>query len=338
MKKLLFTLALCLTAGGAMAQQEEQGQQTQPEQGVLTAGQPFEGELEIETYENYSEYLQRMGNSLYFNGVHKLKIILKGSKVHVIDETTGCHVIANDGTPAGSSESNEPATPAKRGRGAGLLGGNKSKVNSGNDSGMSYIHFCDLTKTGLDFGTNINAMRVFLNQKDLNISNSNAPITSYTFAPTSTKKTILDKECVLYQGDINRKMGGMDQNYEVKAWVSDIVAPAGFKWALYCLETPGIPLKYSYKYDGGHVSVMNVGELSMYYEADVTKITPREVSDSEFEVPADYKISKGAKNAFALMNYYKGIKKQLVKAGIKGAPNETKSSGVHYQTNDEWDF
>ena len=102
MKKLLFTLALCLTAGGAMAQQEEQGQQTQPEQGVLTAGQPFEGELEIETYENYSEYLQRMGNSLYFNGVHKLKIILKGSKVHVIDETTGCHVIANDGNPAGS--------------------------------------------------------------------------------------------------------------------------------------------------------------------------------------------------------------------------------------------
>ena len=312
MKKLLFTLALCLTAGGAMAQQEEQGQQTQPEQGVLTAGQPFEGELEIETYENYSEYLQRMGNSLYFNGVHKLKIILKGSKVHVIDETTGCHVIANDGTPAGSSK-------------------------SGNDSGMSYIHFCDLTKTGLNYGTNINAMRIFLSEKDLKIYNSNAPITSYTFAPTSTKKTILDKECVLYQGDINRKMG-MDQNYEVKAWVSDIVAPAGFKWALYCLETPGIPLKYSYKYYGGHVSVMNIGELSIYYEADVTKITPREVSDSEFEVPADYKISKGAKNVFALLKYYKGIKKELVKAGIKGAPNETKSSGVHYQTNDEWDF
>ena len=83
---------------------------------------------------------------------------------------------------------------------------------------------------------------------------------------------------------------------------------------------------------------MNVGELSIYYEADVTKITPREVSDSEFEVPADYKISKGAKNAFALMNYYKGIKKELVTAGITGAPNDTKSSGVHYQTNDEWDF
>ena len=62
------------------------------------------------------------------------------------------------------------------------------------------------------------------------------------------------------------------------------------------------------------------------------------VADEEFNIPNDYKISKGAKNAFALMKYYKGIKKQLEKLGIKGESNDKKTTGVHYKTDDEWNF
>lgn len=260
----------------------------------------FEGEITYETYENYSDFILRMPNSMYFNGVHKMRLILKGNKMHLIDETTKCHVIADNSVP-------------------------------------SYVHYCDLTKTGMDYGNNIGSMQI-LSKGNIDVGGQVSPITCYTFAPTSTKKNIMDKECTLYQGDINRNMGGMEQKYEVKAYVSDIMAPAGYKWLLFCLDTPGIALKYSYKYDGGHVSIMNVGELSFYYEADVTKIMPREVADDEFNIPADYRVSKGAKNAFALMKYMKGVKKQLEKLGIKGESNDKKTTGVHYKTDDEWDF
>lgn len=260
----------------------------------------FEGEIAFETYENYSDYILRMSNSISVNGVHKMRLILKGDKMHLIDETTKCHVVADNSVP-------------------------------------SLVHFCDLTKTGMDYGKNIGAMQIFA-KGSIEVSGQASPITSYTFAPTTTKKSIMDRECTLYQGDINRSMGGMEQKYEVKAYVSDIAAPAGYKWLMFCLDTPGIAMKYSYKYDGGHVSVMNVGELSIYYEADVTKITPREVADDEFAIPADYKISKGAKNAFALMKYMGGVKKQLEKQGIKGESNDKKTTGVHYKTDGEWDF
>lgn len=260
----------------------------------------FEGEITYETYENYSDFLIRASNSVFFNGVHKIRLILKGNKMHLIDETTKCHVIADNSVP-------------------------------------SYVHYCDLTKTGMDYGNNIGSMQI-LSKGNIDVGGQVSPITCYTFAPTSTKKNIMDKECTLYQGDINRNMGGMEQKYEVKAYVSDIMAPAGYKWLLFCNDTPGIALKYSYKFDGGHVSMMSIDELSAYYEADVTKIMPREVADDEFNIPADYRVSKGAKNAFALVKYMKGVKKQLEKLGIKGESNDKKTTGVHYKTDDEWDF
>ena len=49
---------------------------------------PFEGEITFETYENYSDYLLWMANSISFNGVHKMRLILKGNKMHLIDEPT----------------------------------------------------------------------------------------------------------------------------------------------------------------------------------------------------------------------------------------------------------
>ena len=36
------------------------------------SNEKFEGEITFETYENYSDYILRTGNSIYFNGVHKI--------------------------------------------------------------------------------------------------------------------------------------------------------------------------------------------------------------------------------------------------------------------------
>ena len=165
-----------------------------------------------------------------------------------------------------------------------------------------------------------------------------SPLSTNTFAATSTTKDILDTSCKMYEGDINHTMGGMYQNYHVKAYVSDTPAPAGLKCAFYGLDVPGVLTKCIIKYDGGHVSTMSIGEMSFYIEMDVTKITARQVSDDEFNVPSDYKISKSSNNAFALMKYYKGIKKELEKRGVKGGDKSQKSTGVHYKTDGEWDI
>ena len=118
------------------------------------SNEKFEGEITFETYENYSDYILRMGNSIYFNGVHKMRLILKGDKMHLIDETTKCHVVVDNSVP-------------------------------------SYVHFCDLTKTGMDFEKNIGAMQL-LSKGSIEVSGQAAPITSYTFAATDTKRNVMD--------------------------------------------------------------------------------------------------------------------------------------------------
>ncbi len=276
---------------------------------------PFEGEIVYETYENYSDYLKSMCNSIYFDGVHKIRVILKGAKVHVIDETTKCHTIAN----------------------ADII----DLVNNGskNNEQGGFVHFCELTKTGLDFTKNT-VYQTVLSASDLHYADGSVAKTSiYSFAKNNTGKEIMGEKCFLYQGSINHMIGSStEQKYDVKAYVSDIIVPKGYNLSLYGLQIPGIAMKWIIKYDGGHVNVLNIGELSFYIEADVVEVKPRSVSDDEFIIPSDYKIYRGSSNPFTLIKYYKGIKKQLEKLGVKGGDRSQKTSGVHFKTNGEWDF
>lgn len=266
----------------------------------LKAQEPFEGELVYETYENYSDYILKMANSIYFNGVHKMRLIVKGDKVHVIDETTGAHV--------------QTDAAAK-----------------------TFMHYFTPTKTGIDMTSNVESQLVLIN-RDINYSKTVGKLKEYTFAPTGRKVEILGHQCVVNEGRILRVMGGMDQTYDAKAYTAeDLVAPSGLYFALMGLELKNVPLKWLWKYDGGHVG-FGVGELSMYQECDVVEIIPREVKDEEFALPTDYSITKKAMNAFALMKYYSGVRKQMEAAGIKGGENSEKTTGVHFKTEGEWGF
>lgn len=267
---------------------------------VVYAQEIFEGEIAYQTFEQYSDYLLRMGNSIVFNGVHTIRLILKGSKVHVIDETTGCHIVCDD-------------------------------------DAKTYIHYCDHTKTGLDISSNIESQLMLL-PRDITYSNFTAVLKSNSFGKTETTKALLGKSCTLYEGTMVRDVT-MINTYDIKAYVADsIVAPSGYKYHNQGMDIPNIALYWAFKYDGGHVGVFGVGELSFYIEADVTEIIPRVVNDDEFSVPSDYKISTKAKNGFAIMKYYNGVKKQLESLGIKGGEKNEKQSGVHYKTEGEWDF
>lgn len=263
---------------------------------------PFEGEIVYETYENICDWMVRMGNSIYFNGVHKVHLTVKGSKFHQYDETTGCHVVGDSDT-------------------------------------QTFIHYCDHTKTGMDFSKNIEGQLMLL-PRDITYNNFTAVLKSNTFSKTDSTKTILGHECNLYSGTMVRDMS-MLQTYDIWAYVaSDIPAPAAYNYHIWGMDVPNIALKWIFKYDGGHVGIMNVGELSSYIEADVIEINPKEVDDQEFVVPETYEIAptKKSQNAFALMKYYKGVRQQLEKLGIKGGEQSEKTSGIHYKTDGEWDF
>lgn len=296
----------------------------------LPAGASFEGEIVYETFENYSDYILKMGNSIYFNGVHKIRLIIKNNWMHMIDETTGCHIIVND--------AKAQAIMAKLNKKNNISLATLAESRSNNS--YSYVHFCDHTKSGLDM-SDAPGTQYFLSPEETSYATGQkAPIVTNTFAKTEEAKNIMDQDCPLYAGQIVRDMGGMNQTYDVKAWVNEsLVAPAGYKWNLYGLDIPAIALKWVMRYDGGHISMANVGELSYYIEADVTSITPRPVDDSEFDIPAGYKIKAGgSSDAFKMMSYYNGVRKELVKRGIKGGDNSQKTSGVHYKTDGEWDF
>lgn len=304
---------------------------------IMSQGQentPFEGEIVYETYENYSDYILKMPNSIYFNGVHKIRLILKGNWMHMIDETTGCHIIVNNE----SAQEIMKAQNQKKTR--GTLGALSTLSQNRSNNSCSFVHFCDHTKTGLDMSDAPGTQYILSSGVISYADGSKAPVTTNTYSKKEEAKNILEQNCPLYAGQIVRKMGGMDQTYDIKTWVSDkLIAPEGYKWNLYGLDVPGIALKWAMKYDGGHISIMSVGELSYYIEADVVEITPRTVSDEEFNIPEGYNIKTGGtSNALKIMGYYKSVKKELVKRGIKGGDNSQKTTGVHYKTDGEWDF
>ena len=277
-------------------------------QNVLSPEQPFEGEIVYETFEHWSDAIKKQANFSYFNGVHKIRLILKGEKMHMIDETTKIHYVADGAAP-------------------------------------SYTEYCEWTQKGyIQDHRNVEIQEV-LAPRDIYCFGETYRLVSNTFSEKSEEKTVLDYPCKLYEGDICRKILNK-QNYSIKAYVSNLVAPAGYKWSLLGLNIPGIALKCRMKLNLGHVNGLGIvksGEFSCYKEADVVEIIPRTVSDEELVVPSNYKIVSGM-NGFATIRYQKEVKKALKEHGIIGengdvvGDNSNKTTGVHYQTDEEWDF
>ena len=205
----------------------------------------FEGEIVYETYEQYSDYLLKMPQSIYFNGVHRVRLIVKGDMMHMIDETTGCHIIADNAAAkaimnhgSGRGKNNQSETSRRKRTNAYTKAYDKA-ANNGNAlsnlaanrrNGGAVVHFCDHTKTGLDMSDAPGIMYI-LGACDISYATGQkAPLKSNTFAKTDETLTIMEQNCPLYAGRIVRSMGGMDQTYDVKTWVSEeLPASEGYK-------------------------------------------------------------------------------------------------------------
>lgn len=270
---------------------------------VYSTPTQFEGEILYETYERYSDKVMEMQGSVYVNGVHKYKLIVKGNKMHCIDLTTKYHLIY---------ESSQPQMRA----------------------------YSEHTNTGVDISHPFMFNQIWL-LKPGSINASLGPavisfeLVSNTFAPTTTTKTILGHQCTLNKGKIVRKDNSQTLTYDVQAYTAnDIIAPSGYSYNVYGLDIQNIALKWIMN----NVIDSSYGDLQTYIEADVTQITPRTVDDSEFDIPSGVTITV-FKNMFsgnAVMKVYKSIRNIYLNNGIAGGDISEKTTGVHLYDNDEW--
>ncbi|MDE7397491.1 MAG: hypothetical protein K2M98_07170 [Muribaculum sp.] len=276
---------------------------------------PFEGELQLTTFINLCDYINNSGMMAGGNGIHYQTLVLKGDKGKLIDKTTGATTVWD--------------------------------LSKG-----EYVTFIDELKKGLSYENNLDAI-LMLAPRDTKIYGKYLQkLLSNTIAVTGTAQNIDGHDCVEMKGTIVREQGGMESKFGIKVFCDSAIAvPSGYAAAIYGLEVPGLPMKWTYQYDGGHVPV--AGELSVYMETTVTDIQPRSVDDSEFARPTTQKPRRGetpdpnvlsgykmtkTTSPMSMMGYFKAANK-FAKEKIAADKASGNQDGYDsFQTSGEWDF
>lgn len=283
-KTLAFALALLLSQAVNITAQD--------------SSTPFEGEIHLTSFANYCDYINKSGLVAGGNGIHRQKLVLKGDKGKLIDETTGIITIWD--IPAGQ-----------------------------------YVTFIDDLKKGLSYEKNIDAILVLAPRDTRIYDKFDQKLTSNTIADTGEKQEINGHACNEIKGTVVREQGGMQSKYGIKAYYDpSIIMPPALIGATYGLEIPGMPMKWSHSYDGGHVPM--AGELSYFMEVTVDEIIPRAVNDNEFTVPA-YKMTKTS-NPMSMMGYLKNANKHATKKIEEDKKAGNQDAYSSFKTTDEWDY
>ena len=276
---------------------------------------PFEGEIHFNTFANYCDYINKNGLMPGGNGIHSQTLIIKGDKGKLIDNTAGTTTVWDMSTG-------------------------------------DYVTFVEELKKGLEYKDNIDAILVLAPRDTKIYGKYIQKLLSNTIALTNEVSELEGRPCVELKGTIVREQGGMESKYGIKVFCDTTIAmPKGCEPALYGLSLPGLPMKWSYKYDGGRVPM--VGELSAYWESTVTDVIPREVSDSEFARPGSKKSKRGepedpnvltgykmttTSNTMSMMGYFKAVNKNT-QARIEKERQSGEQEGYDsFQTSGEWEF
>ncbi len=276
---------------------------------------PFEGEIQLTTFANFCDYINNNGLMAGGNGIHHQTLVLKGDKGKLIDKTTGATTVWD--------------------------------LSNG-----EYVTFVEELKKGLSYEDNLDAI-LMLAPRDTKIYGKYLQkLLSNTIAQTGASQNINGRDCVEMKGTIVREQGGMESKFGIKALCdTTIPVPSGFAAAIYGLEVPGLPMQWSYQYDGGHVPV--VGELSAFMETTVTDIQPRAVDDSEFARPSTQKPRRGetpdpnvltgykmtkTTNPMSMMGYFKAANKYAKEKIAADKASGNQDGYDSFQTSGEWDF
>lgn len=259
----------------------------------------FQGELDITLFTNFCDYINDHGLAAGGNGVHKQKLILKGYDGKLIDETTGIITIWN--IPKGV-----------------------------------FVTFIPETGKGLSYEGNLDS-QLTLAPRDTKIYDKyEQKLLTNTVADTDETIT---EDGIIYKtlkGTMVREQGGMQSKFGIKAvYNPQMETPPAIFGALGGLEIPGMPKSWSQGYDGGHVAM--AGELSYFMEGTVDKVTPREVNDTEFEIPANIKFVKSS-SPVKMMGYLKDANKYVTQKIAEDRQKGNQSDYDNFRTNDEWDY
>lgn len=284
-----------------------------------TAQEVFEGEIVYETFENYSDAMLKLQTySPMYNGVHRCRLIIKGDKAHIIDETTHSHRLYIPFTS---------------------INGRKGFSTSANPGNIAWLWYSDDIENALFYDTDASLLPVLAN-KDLTIGEgmfaTTLKIEEYDFSPKDKTKEFCGANCSLYSGKMSRNTLGRIGVVKGEFWIDKTVKmPELYKIINYGVECDD-RLIYAYSYNSNQGHVKGSGEVSTYIEMNVIKVIPRTVSDSEFEIPASKKFNNGY--SMKALKAQKDIAKQLTKIGIKALDEDMKTTGVHFKTEDEWNF
>lgn len=260
---------------------------------------PFEGDIVVTTFANYCDYINKQGLLPGGNGIHRVRYTFKGDKGKSVDETTGIVTVWD--------------------------------VNA-----KDYRTYIEDLKKGLSYEKNFDAIMVLAPRNTRIYEKFDQNLISNTVKETGATEEMDGILCKEIKGTMVREQGGMNSKYGIKAYYDPAIpVPASVYVALYGLETPGLPMKWSHSYDGGHVAM--VGELSYFMESTVESVEPREVKDEEFAVPSTIKFSKTS-NAMSMMKYLKDANKYAQNKIAEDAKKGNQSGISSFTTSDEWDY
>lgn len=144
------------------------------------------------------------------------------------------------------------------------------------------------------------------------------------------KATFDGHDCEVYEGTQTVKFG----TNTIEVWSDECISvPNAIRSVIWNLPFSGLPIKYTVSQQ---LKAPIIGKLSSYMAGELTNMTAKEMSDSDFMPSSDIKI-KESDSPFKILSLIKDNTKQLKKQGIYPTDAE-KETDVTYKIEDEWDF
>lgn len=208
----------------------------------------FEGELNYRNFENHNNAARKLSDGISYNGARNVKILIKGNKMHIIDESLHMHTL--------------------------LLP----------DEDYAII-YSDLLKRGIR-GTYRSYAMTFPNKKDS--SSFSLIERNEIVKKLDVKKNIIGYDCIGYKTTIKAGEKGKESNFagENEIWLTTKYAlPTEYYYYLNNIDINGIVLKSTTRSTG---KVPFIGNISSFVASEIKSIIPRYVEDSLMQVPVGY--------------------------------------------------
>lgn len=233
----------------------------------------FEGEIVYRNFENHSKMVRRFSSGMAYNGARTVRVIMKGSNMHIIDESLQMHT---------------------------LLLPEQSKV----------ILYSDCLERGMEFsfGTYVNNYMMSCSPEPRYVSGVKQE-NKYSMNKVSQGE-FNGEICDIYKVDVEAILQAGETIHQAELWVSSKYDVYKCYWYfLNGIEVPGIVLKRTLETNG---KVPIFGKMNSFVASEVKEIKERAVSDDEMCVPENYDI-KVSDSPFKVVGLMKDTKKYLKK-------------------------